>query len=167
MIRYLLSGVLLLLVGCAAQAPLPVSVPDLPLPLQLHVQRNLAGASEDSLLVIQQEGQALRWSQLDPIGMPLARQRLVAQKWQADGFLPPNPAARELFAALLFALTPGRDLPALYPDAQFTDQSRRLGTRWAVRYRQPPDRQPLVFTLDLGQGLRYQISPLPSEPSSQ
>nr|WP_276583475.1 hypothetical protein [Pseudomonas sp. RIT-PI-S] len=158
--RALLLGGLLLLSACAARAPLPAQMPTLGLPLQLHLQRTQAELSDDSLLVIQQEGPALRWSQLDLIGMPLARLRLQDSQWQTDGFLAPNPAARELFAALLFALTPSSELPTLYPNAQATVQGRSLGSRWAVRYRQPMD-----FTLELGQGLRYQVSPLPSEAS--
>ena len=45
---------------------------------------------------------------MDPLGIPQARQKLIDGQWQADGLLPPNPEARELFAALLFALTPRR-----------------------------------------------------------
>lgn len=96
----------LMLGACAARAPLPASPPALALPLQLHVERTQAGQRQDWLLVIQDEGGRLRWSLLDLLGIPQARQVLDGQQWQADGLLPPNPAARELFAAALFALTP-------------------------------------------------------------
>lgn len=70
----------------------------------------------------------------------------------------PNPAARELFAALLFALTPEAQLTQLYPGALQHGQRRSLKTRWQVDYQDPDD-----FTLNLGQGLRYLVTPLPSE----
>lgn len=83
---------------------------------------------------------------------------LDGQDWQADGLLPPNPAARELFAAVLFALTPEQQLLQLYPQARQQEQRRWLDTRWQVDYRQADH-----FTLNLGQGLRYLVSPLPNE----
>lgn len=147
-----------LLAGCASPPPLPAADPALQLPSQLHLQRSDARGVEDSVLVIQREGDALRWSQLDLIGMPLARQLLRGHTWQADGFLAPNPAARELFAALLFALQPQGTLAAQYPSAESGAQWRRLGKRWAVHYQLPQ-----AFTLDLGEGLSYHVSPLPSE----
>src|SRR3546814_11987913 len=76
---------------------------------------------------------------MDPLGIPLARQRLVDGQWQADGLLPPNAEARELFAALLFALTPETELPGNYPTAQQEARQRTLGQRWQVRYTQPLD----------------------------
>jgi hypothetical protein len=158
MIRYWLLGALLLLAGCASQAPLPAAQVRLALPLQLHVQRQQQQQSQDWLLVIQQEGAALRWSLLDLLGIPQARQRLVEGAWQADGLLPPNPEARELFAAVLFALTPAEQLAGSYPAARQVGQQRQLGERWAVEYGQPD-----TFTLRLGQGLQYRVSPLPNE----
>ena len=65
----------------------------------IRVQRQADGQSQDWLLVIQREGGGIRWSMMDPLGIPQARQLLDGQQWQADGLLPPNPAARELFAA--------------------------------------------------------------------
>ncbi|MET1081219.1 MAG: DUF3261 domain-containing protein [Pseudomonas sp.] len=153
----------LLLGGCASPAPLPAQSPALALPLQLHVQRQQAADNLDWLLVIQAEPDGLRWSLLDPLGVPLARQRLVDGQWQNDGLLPPNPEARELFAALLFALSPGAELARAYPglDWQTDDQQRSLrqGDRhWQVHYRQA-----LRFEL-LTQGeLRYSVAPLVQE----
>jgi hypothetical protein len=145
MIRALLLGCLLLLSACASRAPLPVHAPTLALPLQLHIEREQAGQRQDWLLVIQREANGLRWSLMDPLGIPLARQRLQDGEWQADGLLPPNPQARELFAALLFALTPDAELAGNYPTAQ----------HWRVSYRQPLD-----FSLSLPESLHYRISPL-------
>jgi len=70
MMRLLLISCLLLLGACASQAPLPEKIPALALPMQLHVQRLADGQSQDWLLVIQREGQALRWSMMDPLGIP-------------------------------------------------------------------------------------------------
>lgn len=59
---------------------------------------------------------------------------------------------------MLFALTPSEQVQRLYPQARQHGQQRWLGDRWQVNYR-ASDR----FTLNLGQGLRYEVSPLPSE----
>ena len=154
--------VTLLLSACAQHAPLPATPPTLALPLQLHVQREQAGQTQDWLLVVQQEGPALRWSLLDPLGIPQARQLLTGNQWQNDGLLPPNPEARELFAALLFALTPAEQVSAHYPGADWQqhDQQRRLmengSARWQVTYQQP-----LNFQLSTQTGLSYRVETLP------
>lgn len=156
--RLLLLAACLILGACAARAPLPEQLPPLSLPMTLHVQREQADQRQDWLLVIQREDQRLRWSMMDLLGIPQARQMLDNGQWQADGLLPPNPSARELFAALLFALTPAERLAALYPAARQQDNQRWLGERWHVSYRQSDD-----FTLNLQQGLRYLVTPLPGE----
>ena len=156
MIRLLLMGCLLLLSACASQAPLPEKIPALALPMQLHVQRLADGQSQDWLLVIQREGSAIRWSMMDPLGIPLARQKLLVGQWQADGLLPPNSQARELFAALLFALTSADDVPALYPNAQARDLTRTLPGHWQIVYQSSE-----VFSVNMaGQPLSYRITPL-------
>ncbi|MCY1390830.1 hypothetical protein D9M71_56530 [compost metagenome] len=156
--RLWLLAFLLLLGACASKAPLPVQVPTLGLPLQLHVVNRQAGQQQDWLLVVQREGESLRWTLLDLLGMPQARQLLHQQQWQADGLLPPNPEARELFAAVLFALTPTSELQRNYPGAHQQGQQRELNTRWRVTYSAPH-----VFTLNLAHGLLYQVSPLSGE----
>ncbi|WP_460123193.1 hypothetical protein [Pseudomonas sp. H3_G09] len=145
----------LLLSACASQPPLPAANPTLPLPLQLHIEREQAGQRQDWLLVIQREGAGTRWSMMDPLGIPQARQQLINGHWQADGLLPPNPEARELFGALLFALTPSAELLRNYPDARQTTDQRSLPARWNVRYSQP-----LSFQLNLPQGPHYRVSQL-------
>ncbi|EJM39249.1 hypothetical protein [Pseudomonas sp. GM24] len=156
---WLMLVVFVLLSACASQAPLPASNPTLPLPLQLHIERNQAEQRQDWLLVIQREGPGIRWSMMDPLGIPQARQQLIDGHWQADGLLPPNPEARELFAALLFALTPSGELLRNYPAAQQQGQQRALPARWDIRYSQP-----LSFELNLPQGPHYRVSPL-GEPT--
>jgi hypothetical protein len=156
MMRLLLIGCLLLLSACASQPSLPERTPALVLPMQLHVQRLADGQSQDWLLVIQREGSAIRWSMMDPLGIPLARQKLIDGTWQADGLLPPNPQARELFAALLFALSSADDLRALYPNAQAMDLTRTLPGHWQVVYQSSE-----VFRVNMsGQPLSYRITPL-------
>ena len=148
---------LLLLSGCTS-LPLPKHTPSLTLPMQLHVQRQQADQRQDWLLVIQQEDAGLRWSLMDPLGIPLARQLLHNQHWQADGLLPPNPEARELFAALLFALTPADQLADNYPQATPSADRRTLDRRWQVHYVKPQ-----VFSIDLDNGVHYTLSPLNTE----
>jgi len=159
MMRMLLIGCLLLLSACASQPPLPSKNPTLALPLQLHVQREQNGQRQDWLLVIQREGGGMRWSMMDPLGIPQARQKLIEGAWQADGLLPPNPQARELFAALLFALTSADEVSALYPDAQARDLTRTLPSHWQIVYQSS-----LVFTVNItGQPLSYHITPLEAD----
>ena len=153
--RLFVVGVMLLLSACASQAPLPASNPTLPLPLQLHIERQQAEQRQDWLLVIQREGPGIRWSMMDPLGIPQARQQLIDGHWQADGLLPPNPEARELFAALLFALTPSGELLRNYPTAQVQAGQRSLPARWDIHYSQP-----LSFQLNLPQGPHYRVAPL-------
>ncbi|WP_409315745.1 hypothetical protein [Pseudomonas sp. KCJK9016] len=155
MIRLILLACISLLGACASQAPLPVDNPTLPLPLQLHIERQQAGQRQDWLLVIQREGPGIRWSMMDPLGIPQARQQLIDGRWQADGLLPPNPEARELFAALLFALTPAGELSRNYPTAQQRGGQRTLPAHWDIRYSQPSS-----FELNLPQGPHYRVSPL-------
>ena len=157
--RFIVLAFTLLLSACASQAPLPAGNPTLPLPLQLHIERVQAELRQDWLLVIQREGPGIRWSMMDPLGIPQARQQLIDGHWQADGLLPPNPEARELFAALLFALTPAGELALNYPAAQQQGGQRSLPARWDIRYSQP-----LSFELNLPQGLQYRVSPL-GEPT--
>ena len=150
-----------LLSGCTS-LPLPKHTPTLALPMQLHVQREQADQRQDWLLVIQQEDAGLRWSLMDPLGIPLARQLLQNSHWKADGLLPPNPEARELFAALLFALTPNDQLADNYPQAKSSTDQRAIDQRWHVHYRQPQ-----VFSIDLANGVHYTISPLDTSSNTE
>ncbi|RRV09386.1 hypothetical protein EGJ27_06355 [Pseudomonas sp. v388] len=152
--------ILLLLGGCTSQSPLPGNPPEMQLPKQLHIVRNQAEQRQDWLLVIQREANGLRWSMMDPLGIPLARQLLIEGRWQNDGLLPPNPEARELFEGLMFAMSSDVEMAARYPSARRQGMQRRLENRWLVEY-QSAD----AFTLRLKDGLSYQVTPLNSEPS--
>ena len=160
MIRALLIAFALLLSACASQPPLPLSVPHLQLPMQLHIQRQQAEQRQDWLLVVQQQANGLRWSLMDPLGIPLARQLLINGQWQADGLLPPNAEARELFAALLFALTPDSELSGNYPGVQRRGTQRIFDARWGVEYSSSDTFQLIVLTGKDGGRLSYGISPL-------
>ena len=148
-----------MLLSSCTSLPLPRHTPTLALPMQLHIQREQADQRQDWLLVIQQQGTALRWSLMDPLGIPLARQVLQDGTWHADGLLPPNPEARELFAALLFALTPAPELANNYPQASSKADLRSIGQRWQVHYQQPQ-----AFRIDMRANLQYRISPLEAAP---
>jgi hypothetical protein len=161
--RALLLSLYLLLAACAAQTPLPAQAPTLvaALPLALQVQRQQAASQQTWWLVLQGEPDGLRASLFDPLGVPLARQLLRAGQWQNDGLLPPNAEARELFAALLFALTPAAQLAEHYPDNTWlldSDGTRRLNPQWRISYRAPLD-----FTLGRSPDLSYQVSALPDD----
>ncbi|KTT03845.1 lipoprotein [Pseudomonas oryzihabitans] len=130
----LLAG--LLLAACASQPPLPSSLPPLDSARVYQVERQTPASSDALLLAIQPEGQHLRFSLFDPLGVPQARQQFIDGAWQADGLLPPNPQARAFFAVLLFALTPAEQLPRAYAAGdwrQNADGSRTL-KNWQVRY---------------------------------
>src|SRR5690349_19259184 len=71
--RFLLVAATLLLSACTSRAPLPEHNPDLPLPLQLHIQRWQADERQDLILVIQREEPGIRWSMMDLLGIPQAR----------------------------------------------------------------------------------------------
>ena len=150
---------MLLLLSACTSLPLPRHTPTLALPMQLHIQREQADQRQDWLLVIQQQDTALRWSLMDPLGIPLARQLLQDGSWHADGLLPPNPEARELFAALLFALTPATQLADNYPQAKTAPDLRFIEQRWQVHYPQPE-----VFRIDMKGDLHYTVSPLETAP---
>lgn len=159
----LLLGLYLLLVACATQTPLPAQTPVLvaPLPLALQVQRSQGPNQQTWWLVLQDEPGELRASLFDPLGVPLARQLLRAGQWHNDGLLPPNSEARELFAALLFALTPSTQLAQRYPATSWqlqADGTRRLNPQWRISYRAPLD-----LTLYSASGLVYQVSVLPDD----
>jgi len=156
--RFLLLAVALLLSACAGRAPLPEHNPDLPLPLQLHIQLLQPDDRLDWVLVVQREEAGIRWSMMDLLGIPQARQKLIDKTWKSDGFLPPNPEARELFAALLFALTPKDELATNYPGAWQHGRQRSLPERWDIRYAQPQN-----FELKLANGSTYQVTPLSGE----
>ncbi|OPG74951.1 hypothetical protein B1218_35095, partial [Pseudomonas ogarae] len=65
----------------------------------------MAAERQDGVRGVKREDAGNRESVREPVGIPVARQRVVAGQWEAEGLLPPDAEAREWFAALLFALT--------------------------------------------------------------
>jgi len=161
MIRALVLFCVLLLSACTSHAPLPPQIPHIKFPKQLHVQREQAGQRQDWLLVVQKEQHGLRWSLMDPLGIPVARQLLHDETWKADGLLPPNPEARELFAAVLFALTSNEEARFDYPGVVLLPHGRTLEDRWRVDY---ASEGILRITLEGGE-LTYIVSPLEGKAS--
>lgn len=161
MLRVALLTLTLLLGACAGHTPVPDSAPPLSasLPISLQIERTQNAEQLDWLLVVQAEGESLRWSLFDPLGVPLARQLLEHGEWHNDGLLPPNTEARELFAALLFALSTDVALDT-YPAGSWqhdADGQRRLNPDWRIRYRSALD-----FTLAT-RDLTYQVRALNQE----
>jgi len=118
----LYSLLLLMLAGCASSPPpVPKTMLDWQAPRQVLVTETrsnlLKGTKEKSvvwLVVMQQQGDSLRWLRFNLLGAPDSRQILQNGKWRNDGFIPPNKEARELFAALLFAWTSPVDVERAY-----------------------------------------------------
>lgn len=62
------------------------------------------GLKQTSLLSLSAQPLAWRWVQTDGLGSPIARVILDKQGWQNDGFVMPNPQAKQLFSAIATAL---------------------------------------------------------------
>lgn len=165
---------LALLAGCAGAPPVPARDADFRLPRRLHVLQSAAGQPAlDTLLVVQREGAALRWSLFDPMGVPQARQMLERGQWRNDGFLRPNAQARDLFAALIFAWTPEAELDAAYGAGNWRASREDGGAaqrelldrgrpRWSVRW--PAAAQAGTFTITTADQVTWRISPLKEQP---
>lgn len=164
-IRHYLATIALcmLVAGCSVGVPLPnPPAAILHSPKTLHVVKQRPGEPDhDAILVARSEGDRTYWALFDALGVPLARQILQDGKWQNDGFLPPNPDARALFAGLIFAWTPTTQLTARYPAHNITHEgdTRILGngdkalvtvTTTAAHHLQ----------LLLDNGTRWQVMPL-------
>ncbi|MFI8480443.1 DUF3261 domain-containing protein [Pseudomonas sp. NPDC078700] len=162
-VRGLTISLCLLLTACAAHTPVPQTAPKLPsqLPLTLQIERQATDGPQTWLLVIQAQRSALRWSLFDPMGTPLSRQNLIAGVWHDEGLLPPNPPARELFAAILFALSPAASLAESYPAHSWkliNDRQRELSPDWRISYSEPLD-----FTLETNAQVRYHVTRIASD----
>lgn len=138
----------LLLGGCATPGRLPAPRALPPLQSAHQFQAVTCGkrdAGRQSLLIVQPlEAQRWRWLQFDAFGAPQARQILADGQWHNDGFLPPNPGASRLFAALSTRLMAPAQRAALFPDMQIQQvedteiffQDRQW--RWQIREQPPP-----------------------------
>ena len=91
---------LMMLFCLSACQSLPVidSLPVLKQTLTLQVTDK--DGSNSLLLIEPLSEQQWRFVQVDGLGAPISRQILQQGKWHNDGFLPPNPKARQLFTAV-------------------------------------------------------------------
>lgn len=91
---------LMMLFCLSACQSLPVidSLPVLKQTLTLQVTDKYG--SNSLLLIEPLSEQQWRFVQVDGLGAPISRQILQQGKWHNDGFLPPNPKARQLFTAV-------------------------------------------------------------------
>jgi hypothetical protein len=174
LVRNLLcSMAIVLMVGCTTRVITPNGQPVTDLPKFMHVSIEHEGAqAEDAILVVQRDvGDTTRWSLMNPLGAPLARQILQDGRWRNDGFLPPNSAASKLFAALVFAWTPQAELSARYPVQRwrlYTDEQGRPSRSWGREKRAvfnvhylPDPADSLVLILGK---TTWRLSPLPGAP---
>ncbi|WP_239374067.1 hypothetical protein [Snodgrassella gandavensis] len=91
---------LLLMLGLNGCHSVPV-IDTLPVLKQtLSLQVTDADGSNSLLLIEPLTLQQWRFVQVDSLGAPVSRQILQQGKWHNDGFLPPNPQARQLFTAV-------------------------------------------------------------------
>ncbi|MDH0746511.1 hypothetical protein N5D61_09155 [Pseudomonas sp. GD03842] len=161
MIRALLLLCVVLLSACTSHAPLPAQIPHIKFPKQLHVQREQGGLRQDWLVTAHKERHGLRWSLTDPSGTLLAREQMYEEAWTPDSSLPPNPEARELFAAVLFALTSNEEARFDYPGVVLLPHARTLEDRWRVDYASEG-----IFRITLESGeLTYIVSPVGGKAS--
>ncbi|AKP91208.1 DUF3261 domain-containing protein [Achromobacter ruhlandii] len=165
---------LAVLAGCASAPPVPARPAGFALPRQLHVIQSSPGLpTQDTLLVVQREASAMRWSLFDPMGVPQARQMLEDGRWRNDGFLRPNGQARDLFAALLFAWTPQAELDAAYGAGAWRATRAADGSaqrellqrglpRWTVRW--PADAPDGALEIRDAAGTVWRVAPLKEQP---
>lgn len=166
----LLLAFLMLLTGCTT----PLAVPSGPMPFNLPrqmyvVEQATDNTTRDSILIVQQEGEATRWTLLDLLGMPQARQILQAGRWRNDGFLPPNGRASLLFSAIAFALTPENALKKTYAGQSWHVERTHVGGRthvmpatgkpkWSIHW--APGARDDTFSVMLPDATVWTISPL-------
>jgi len=131
-------------------------------------------------VVVQPEGDALRWLRLDLLGVPDARSMLRNGRWYTDGFIAPNRQAQELFAALLFAWSKSEDLAFAYgtaqshcnlydlPSGQCKDEVRELKEnhriRWKVGWPAKVVDPDSFYIVCEAKGLVWQVRPLAEAP---
>lgn len=168
----LLVALSTLLAACTSAAPMPAASAGYALPRWLHVVQRQAGQpDQDGLLVVQREGETMRWSLFDPLGAPLTRQVLDHGDWRSDGLAPPNTEARMLFAALLFAWTPQTALNAAYTawreEPLPGGGHRRVlldgaSPLWTVDQPAGPAQSPFIITQS--NGIQWIVTPLKEQP---
>lgn len=158
MIRVLLLTCVLLLSACATQDQLPAQIPHLKLPILVHAQREQDGRRDDWLVAVKKREHGVRWILTSTSGTLLAEQDLTNDGWKQKAVSDADFDARELFGAVLFALTSEQEVRFDYPGVQLQAHGRSLEDRWQVSYTSEG-----FIRISLPDGLSYLISPIKSE----
>lgn len=155
MIRNLLLASMLLLLGaCADRETLPAQVPHLKLPIVLHAQHQPDDGQQAPLLEIKKRDHGVRFTLTGASGTLLAKQDLTNDGWQDRAKSDADYDARDLFGAVLFALTSVQEVRFVYPGVALQPYERRLEGRWQVSYASEG-----FFRVTLSDGTSYLLSP--------
>lgn len=160
MIRALLLTCVLLLSACVNQNQLPAQIPHLRLPIQLHVQRAQDGEREDWLVAVKKRNHGVRWTLTTTSGALLTEQDLTNDGWKDKAVSDADFDSRELFGAVLFALTSDEEVRFDYPGVHLQANGRSLEDRWQVNYASEG-----VIHISLPDGLSYLLSPIKGKSS--
>lgn len=90
---------------------------------ELFALEQTSPKNEKSLLTVQYSTNVWRWVQTDPLGAPIARLQLSKNGWQNDGFVMPNPQAKQLFSAVATYLNPNSP-PFVFSQIEQTAQAK-------------------------------------------
>jgi hypothetical protein len=148
-----------MLSACADKTPVPAQIPHLKLPVQLQVQRDVPGERQAWLLSVKKRHHGLIWSLTDSSGRSLAEQEQTNDGWKTSPKVDADFEAQELFSAVLFALTPEKELRFEYPGAQEMPNGRILGEHWTVSFFSDG-----VFRISLPGGINYLAMPAKGKP---
>lgn len=160
MIRALLLACVLLLSACASQEQVPAQIPHLKFPIKVHAQREQAGHHDAWLVEAKKRDRGVRWTLTNTSGDVLAVQDLTNDGWKHRAVSDADYDARELFGAVLFALTSEKEVRFDYPGVQLQAHGRRLEDRWQVSYASEG-----FIRITLPDGLSYLISPIKGKAS--
>jgi hypothetical protein len=160
MIRVTVLASVLFLSACAVHAPVPAQLPHIKFPQQLNVQRDQGREHEQWRLDIKKQRHGVLCNLMDASGSLLGQQELYEETWKNGEDRQQNRETRELCAAVLFALTPERDVRFNYPGVELRSHGRSLDERWSVDYATEG-----FFRISLDDGLRYVVSPLRGKAS--
>lgn len=160
MIRVIVLACALLLSACAVHAPVPAQLPHIKFPQQLNVQRDQAREHEQWRLDINKQRHGVLCILTDASGSLLGQQELIEETWKKGENREQDRETRELCAAVLFALTPEKDVRFNYPGVELRPHGRSLDERWSVDYATEG-----FFRISLDDGLRYVVSPVRGKAS--
>ncbi|WP_296257539.1 MULTISPECIES: hypothetical protein [unclassified Pseudomonas] len=160
MIRALLLACVLLLSACASQDQLPAQIPHLKLPITVNAQREQAGQHQDWRVEARKRDRGVRWTLTDTTGSVLAVQDLTNDGWKDRAVSDADFEARELFGAVLFALTSAEEVRFDYPGVQLQPHARSIENRWQVSYLSEG-----LIRITLPDGQSYMVSPIKGKAS--